>query len=111
MDIYIIIGLCFLHFVSDFVLQTDEMAKNKSSCNKALTLHVAIYSIPFMILINPVYGLVNGIIHWYVDFVSSRVSSKLYKKGDIHNFFVVIGFDQFIHIATLIITYWVMFIK
>lgn len=43
----------------------------------------------------------NGIAHWCTDFVTSRVNTYLYKKGDTHNFFVCIGFDQWIHHITL----------
>jgi hypothetical protein len=42
------------------------------------------------------------------DFVTSRISSRLYAKGDIHNFFVVVGFDQFLHYSALIVSYSVM---
>jgi hypothetical protein len=43
--------------------------------------------------------------HWITDFITSKITSRLWKKatvsGDYHNFFVVVGVDQMIHILTL----------
>lgn len=100
-----IIMLALLHFIADFVLQSDEVAKNKSKSNKVLLQHITIYSIPFMIFISPLYGLINGLIHGIVDYITSRWTSKLWAKGDTHNFFVVIGFDQLLHMTTLYVTF------
>jgi hypothetical protein len=38
------------HLVGDFVLQNNDMAKNKASCSTWCAAHVAIYSIPFVIV-------------------------------------------------------------
>lgn len=111
MELYILILIFLAHFIGDFILQTDDMAKNKSKDNMALTYHIAMYSLPFIILFGPIYAVINGLLHWVIDFTTSRISSKLYQKGDIHNFFVVIGFDQFLHMTCLVGTYWYLFIN
>jgi len=105
MEIIDLLIIIWLHFVVDFVLQTDTMAKNKSSSNKWLGLHIMVYTIPFAIVFGPVYGLVNGIAHFITDYFTSRWSSKLWKDNQVHNFFVVVGFDQAIHLTTLILTF------
>lgn len=103
--------LLITHFLGDFVLQTDEMAKGKSSSMKWLALHIGTYSA--VILITAVFFLpwwqavafaaFNGGLHMLTDYFTSRMSSKLWAQGRVHDFFVVIGADQLIHVLTL---YW-----
>lgn len=40
--------------------------------------------------------------HYLTDWITSRVSKFYFDKGDAHNGFVTIGFDQVIHYLTLI---------
>lgn len=106
--IYLII---FSHWVADFIAQSDWMAKNKSKSWKALSLHILAYTASLAILLSLVhpktailYALVNGGVHFVIDALTSRITAKLYAKGDVHNFFVVIGLDQALHMSTLAAT-------
>lgn len=95
--------IIWMHFVSDFIFQTDQMAMNKSRSNKWLTIHIAAYSAPWLIL-GWKYALINGAAHWVTDWISSRITSKLWQKQARHWFFVVIGADQAIHMTILFLT-------
>jgi len=100
----VLIGIVLgVHFFSDFVLQSDWMAKNKSKSNKALLIHTSVYCLPFF-LFGWKYALVNMVLHTAIDYVTSRITSKLYAQGKVHEFFVVIGFDQYLHAVCLIST-------
>ena len=48
------------------------------------------------------FGLAVGAIHIIVDYFTSRLNKKLWVEKKVHWFFVSLGFDQFIHCATLI---------
>lgn len=97
--LFLILGT---HFIADFTLQTDEMAKNKSKSNQWLLRHVCIYTLCFVWTLSPIFLLYTGVMHFLTDYVTSRWSSKLWKEEKVHDFFVVIGLDQFIHQVTLI---------
>lgn len=99
-----IIYLLIFHFIGDFILQSDKIATTKSKSNKSLLTHIGLYSLA-MLPFGLVFAVVNGIIHFAVDYVTSRVSSKLWADGKIHWFFVTIGFDQMLHAITLFSTY------
>ena len=93
----------FTHFVADFICQTDNMAKNKSKSLKWLSFHIAVYTLIFCYL-GIEFALINGVCHFLIDFITSKISSYYYAKGRIHDFFVVIGFDQLLHTSILIMT-------
>jgi len=93
-----------LHFVGDFILQSNWMATHKSTNNKALLYHVLAYSSVF-ILISPLYAIINGIAHFGIDYMTSRITSKLWTDKEIHCFFIIIGLDQLLHTLILVGTY------
>jgi hypothetical protein len=111
-----ILFILLVHWIADFILQTDWQAKNKSTNEDALFEHVYIYSLTtglFWFL----YFNTNVIIllfatfliftlHVVTDHFTSRFNKKLWEKGDTHNFFVSVGFDQFLHYAQLLLVYY-----
>jgi hypothetical protein len=54
------------------------------------------------------FAVVNAALLFATDYITSRISSKLWAKQDWHRFFTTIDFDQLIHHATLALTLWVM---
>lgn len=105
--------IVWLHWIADFILQSDYTAKNKSKSNLVLLNHVAIYAIPFFIAsvfwsFSPVWIILNAALHFVIDWCTSRVTSKLWAKQQVHNFFVVIGLDQALHLTCLLVTYYFM---
>lgn len=103
-ELWVLITLVLMHFVADFVFQTDEIAKNKSKNNKILAYHVLLYGIPFLFF-GVVYALVNVALHFATDYISSRVAGYFYQNEQRHWFFVTIGADQAIHMICLFTTY------
>lgn len=111
---YTLITILVGHWLADFFFQTDNMAKNKSISNDWLGKHVAVYSLGLFLIaianmeymqLTYTWVAINGVAHFFTDWVTSRASSALYKEERYHDFFVVIGFDQLIHYATLIGTF------
>lgn len=115
MEIEIIIIILFLHWFADFVLQTDKQAKGKSKNWNDLISHTFNYSLIFWcfamitskgdIFLAFNFWFITFIFHTIIDYFTSRLNSKLWANGKIHLFFVNIGFDQFLHIIQLILTY------
>jgi hypothetical protein len=107
--------LLFSHFVADFLFQNDWMALNKSKSWSVCLLHAVVYTI-VMISIGFAYFpleiwtfgtmieifIFNGICHYIIDFITSRINAYLWKREKRHWFFVTIGVDQFLHSAILI---------
>ena len=130
-ELLLILQIVFAHWFSDFVLQSGWMATNKSKNWLALGSHVATYTASLCftmmttgaLLVPIVYDdapnaviyamtprafylwvAINGVLHFVTDAITSRITSKLWVKGDMHNFFVVVGFDQLIHYTCLFAT-------
>ena len=113
-----IMSIILIHWIADFVLQTDKQAKGKSKNWSDLLEHTLSYSTVWLILgtfysltTNDVwngciFALITFIAHTITDYFTSRLNSKLWAKGDVHNFFVSVGFDQVLHYAQLFLTYY-----
>lgn len=123
--VWAVVGLLLGHWVADFVWQPHWMGMRKSKEWWVLTQHAAritlgAYLTAWVIdllgkdetTIGPLvaFALINGAGHFAIDAVTSRITGKLYVKGDMHNFFVVIGFDQFLHVALAVWTlaWWIL---
>lgn len=98
-----VIALLGVHFIADFVLQSDWMATNKSRRWDALALHVAVYAACFAWM-GWRFVAVTFAAHFVTDAVTSRITSRLWVAGSRHWFFVVVGLDQWLHATQLILT-------
>lgn len=103
-SLHIILLIIWIHFVADFIFQSNYTAINKSKDNYVLLYHVIIYGVLF-IPISFQYAVVNSMLHFIVDYITSRVTSILYRHDERHWFFVVIGLDQALHLTCLFVTY------
>lgn len=122
--------LIFAHFVGDFPLQSHWMAKNKATSADALLAHVSVYTGTLVIFIMgylfiyPIentggavilFGCIIFLSHLLTDMITSRITGVIFESAvkdlksgldnefgrKYHDYFVVIGFDQFIHIASI----------
>lgn len=109
------IALLFIHWVGDYLLQSNKMAVMKSQSIKWLTIHVLVYTavllvgvlllIPFHVI--PIdhiatFILINGALHWITDLITSRIALRVVDTPRIYH--PVIGFDQFLHAVALLVT-------
>jgi hypothetical protein len=104
MEPFIFAAIIWVHFLADFIFQSDAMALNKSKSNYWLTVHVFVYTVIF-IPFGPLFAIVNGLLHWATDWGSSRLTAYYHSKGMRREFFLVIGLDQAMHLSALILTY------
>ena len=105
-----LIVLLLVHWLADFALQTEKQANNKNHSLIALGGHVLTYGISMGIAMLCLYpcrkmAISAGLLaasHFLIDFVTSKITHRLYEEKRYHDFFVVIGFDQFLHLLTII---------
>jgi hypothetical protein len=116
--IWQIAALLAVHWVADFVLQTHWQATNKSKSLSALGQHIATYGAVLAVGTTiifwsspwgPLFVLINALAHMGTDYVTSRITSRLWVQQRWHDFFVVVGLDQLVHHLTLIVTMWLFF--
>lgn len=112
----IFILIILIHTLADFSLQTHKQSQKKSESNLALLQHVATYSLVWYIALIAIShpttagdlvfllaytGIFVGLPHFCVDYFSSRLSRVFFEKEEYHDGFVVIGFDQMLHLIML----------
>lgn len=115
-----LLSILTVHFLADFVFQSSKMATEKGKSIKWLSIHVSVYGLVSIIsavlisirLDSFYYGFswwaANVILHFSVDFFTSKITSRLWEKKSMHWFFVMIGFDQLLHNASLLGTFYIL---
>lgn len=98
-DAVTVFVLIWMHFFSDFILQSDRVSVTKGKNIFALFKHVLVYTTPFL-LIDIKFAIVTGCLHFLVDFTTSRITTKLLDKKTPW-FFATIGADQATHLTLL----------
>ena len=93
----------WLHFIADFVLQSDKVAMNKSKDTNCLIWHCSIYGM-VMLIFGPTFAIINAVLHFITDYVTSRITSYFWITNQRHWFFTTIGLDQAIHMSCLFLT-------
>ena len=108
-----------VHFLGDFVFQSSKMATGKSKSIKWLSIHVGVYALVALISLvflgsyyhNFLFGfywwITNFILHFVVDFFTSKITSRFWEQKNMRFFFVLIGFDQLLHAICLISTFFI----
>lgn len=108
-----LVFILLIHFLADFGLQTHEQATNKSTSLVWLSYHVGVYSLMWLLASFAYFGdiqlalefsLITFFFHWITDFATSRIGKPFWEKQDLHNGFVVVGFDQVLHYLQLVAT-------
>lgn len=111
LSVVTVLSLLLAHWIGDFVFQSDEMAKKKSKDFGVLLGHCAVWTWAMltamfflgMSVVNSPYALVLLFTtHVFIDAVTSKINAELWEEGKIHSFFVMVGFDQFLHLAQIL---------
>lgn len=110
----LVLAILVIHLMSDFFLQSEWMANNKSKNWWALSLHVLVYSwataLSWVVVgidiapIHHIFGITFGA-HFVTDAITSRITSYLYQKQKFRLFFSMIGIDQVLHYTQLFLMY------
>lgn len=121
-NIWVVLAILGIHWIADFILQTDKQAKGKSKNWSDLLAHTSIYTVSFFLFYIIYYNFqtpvgngfnermmwffpITFICHTATDYFTSRINSQLWKQQRTHDFFVSVGFDQLCHFVQLLLTY------
>lgn len=116
-SLFVVLFILFMHWLADFVFQSDEQATTKHESNYSLLMHTFVYSammavVPICAMMDfksiIIFFLVTFVAHTIQDYVTSRLNAQLWAEKKRHTFFVSVGFDQFLHITQLILTYYAL---
>ena len=137
MSLIVVLSIIFIHWVADFIFQTEEWANNKSKSLKPLLKHTITYSLVWYVVMfsisvwgnhfggpsikelgwSPWMGLfpvITFVLHTITDYYTSKIVSKRFTNqhygSPIPNFgaFTIIGFDQVLHYVQLFLTYYLL---
>lgn len=111
LELTILTLLLIKHFVADFMLQRKYQYLNKGTYgHPGGLLHAGIHVVgTFAVLfffIDPVlaikYALIDGAIHYHIDFFKSNVNRKMELQIQHNQYWALLGFDQLLHQLTYV---------
>lgn len=123
MNYLLAIWCLFLHFVSDFIFQSRDVATKKSSDKKYLRYHLEELGLTFLVGLLPFLGWkailfvilntsIHGVIDWniwkYYKKQRANENPETFKYWEDKLFYTIIGFDQFLHGLTIMIILWII---
>jgi hypothetical protein len=96
------VAMLLKHFVCDFLLQYPRHYLNKGIYGRWGGIeHAAIHGIATAILLNPILGIVDFIIHYHIDWAKMKVNSHMgWKPDNSEHFWSLLGLDQLLHYIT-----------
>lgn len=100
--------LILKHFIVDFILQTKYQWANKSKfLHPGGILHASLHGVfSYFILFNINLSLFDAISHYFIDFFKSNIIKKFNLNSNDYIFWVLTGFDQFLHYLVYLIIIW-----
>ena len=106
MEIAIILKIIICHWIGDGLLQTEQMATQKSKSTYWLSAHVGAYILPFIVVFYNILGwvLLMAILHWIQDYITSRINSQYLQEKNNTMFWNSIWTDQMIHYVILFVS-------
>jgi len=117
-DIKLILLILLVHWFADFVMQSDEEARNKHKNIERLVDHTFSYSATWFFVSMAImfvwnlppkflwFAPITFVFHTLTDYYTSKINHSYYRRNRIHSFFVSVGFDQWLHYVQLFLTYW-----
>lgn len=118
--VLLVLFILLVHWIADFVMQTEEEAKKKSIDNDKLLEHTLTYSFVWFwasLLMFYIFDLkitflwfapITFMFHTTTDYITSRLNKKYWDENKYHPLIVSVGFDQFLHYVQLFFTYWIL---
>ncbi len=116
--VLLFLGLFTKHLIVDFPLQVRFQYSNKGTYGHIggiihSLLHVVGTFLVFIFVANPLYALtlalVDGIVHYHVDWAKMNLNQKLGWGPLTHEqFWWLLGLDQYLHTLTYIGLIWIL---
>jgi hypothetical protein len=113
MNEYIAVMLCFLikHFICDFLLQFPRHYLHKGRYGAWGGIeHGLIHGAATAFILGPLYGLIDALLHYHIDWAKMNINKKFNLKPDNSEvFWHMIGLDQLMHYLTYLGLIWMYF--
>jgi len=128
--------LIVIHYIADFMFQTENQAVGKSKSFEKLINHTFTYTVVFYVFFllwfliglamnwNLGWSLSGSHMYWFfpiifvthtiIDYFTSKITSKKFEKKQFYTgipnigAFSIIGLDQVLHYATIFATYYLL---